>query len=144
MKPYAYISALILLLLHYNSLNANDNYNVSILYLSIPNYHAIEVSLGDRYMKKQGDSFVVEGIEPGRHLLRISQKQHFQASMATNSEYYEVVLYYGYVEIAPKKVIFAKLDESQHLRILKERATKTVATEPLQYRECAFCFLRDS
>ena len=145
MKFYTHTLAFLCLFISCNLLTANENYNSSMLYLSLPfSQSSIEANLGGQQMEKQGDMFVAAGIAPGTYLLKVSKKQQFQPSVATNSDSYEFILYYGYITIGPKRVIFAKVDASQHLRILGERNTKTVSIEhSLELRPPVFR-LRDS
>lgn len=95
-------------------------------------------------MERQGNIYIADGIAPGKYLLKVSQKHHFEPSIVTNSDSYELILYYGYITIAPKKIVFAKVDASQHLKIMEERSAKTVSIEPLLYSEDVVCSLRDS
>lgn len=128
-----------------NPLKANESYNVSTLYLSIPAYyHAAEVNLSGQLMKKQGDVFIADGLAPGKYLLTVSQKQYFQPTIATNAESYKWILYSGYIQIAPKKVIFANVDIDRHYNIMGERPTKSVFSPHFLDLECEACLLQDS
>ncbi|MEZ4883110.1 MAG: hypothetical protein R3E32_00145 [Chitinophagales bacterium] len=144
MNTYTHILALLCFMFFFTPLNANDNYNISTLYLTLPHYQAVEASLSGQKMKQHGDVFVAEGIAPGKYLLKVSHRQAFHPSMATNADSYEIIFYYGYIQIAPKKVIVAKLDSSKHLQILEERNTKTVSIESQPYSQQGFCLLQDS
>ncbi|MFK7907386.1 MAG: hypothetical protein AB8B69_19785 [Chitinophagales bacterium] len=113
--------------------------------MSLPTYyHAIEVNLSGQLMEKQGDVFIADGLAPGKYLLTVSQKQYFQPTVATNAESYKWILYSGYIQIAPKKVIFANVDIGRHYNILGERPTKSVFSPRLLDLECEACLLQDS
>ncbi len=144
MNSHTHPLAILCLLLLCTCLFSNNSYNTSMLYLTLPFCNTAEASLGGQQMEKQGNVFIAEGITPGTYLLKVSQKQRFEPSVVTNSDSYEVILYYGYITIAPKKVIVAKVDSSQHLRILGERSTKTVSITNSPCFRADACLLRDS
>ncbi len=146
MKLSLHFLLLFFLLLVLIPSKANENYEISTLYLALPFYQSIEVSLGDYSLKKQGSYYVANGIKPGKYLLTIQQEQHFISSILTNSESYEWVLYCGYIQIPPKRVIYAQIDAIQNFRIIRNQATKTVinTTTHLPYWERVVCLLRDS
>lgn len=146
MKLCLHFLLLFFLLLILTSSKANENYEISTFYLALPFYHSVEVSLGDYALKKQGNYYVANGIKPGKYLLIVQQKQRFIQSIHTNSDSYEWNLYAGYVQIPPKRVIFAQIDAIQNFSIIRNQAAKTVLNN-LKYLLCwehVFCLLQDS
>ncbi|MGB1243473.1 MAG: hypothetical protein ACPG49_13175, partial [Chitinophagales bacterium] len=85
MKSCIHSLTILCLLFLCTFLTANDNYNRSMLYLSLPCNNAVKASLGEQEMERQGNVYIADGIAPGKYLLKVSQKHRFEPTVVTNS-----------------------------------------------------------
>ena len=103
---------------------AASNYNVSTLYLKVFNGESFTVTL-DKSTFQSNELHVLEGIQPKRYLLKVTQ-DFADEEINERTKGYEKLLSYGYIRIAPKSVIFAYIDEKGDFKVYSQRQTITV------------------
>ena len=103
---------------------ANANHNVSTLYLKVFNGKAFTITL-DEATFQSNQLHILEGIQPKRYLLKVTQD--FEAEeINERTKGYDKLLYYGYIRIAPKSVIFAYINAKGDFKVYSQRQTITV------------------
>lgn len=95
----------------------------SVLHLRLSNQTPFHIILDNQPINGLSNAYILPEIEPGKHLLKIIQKDpHWQA--------YDKVVYHGYVDIAPAKEIFAFIDDLHRFRVHHEYALVPNISDP--------------
>ncbi len=109
--------------------NNGNSYDASILYLTAFNKLPVKVSLNNKDVSELKSLAVVDGVQPGKYLIKITQPiQYVNASTkkTTAKEKHDKILFYGHIIIPPRKVIYAFIDKDSNFKIVKQRPTVTV------------------
>lgn len=140
MKKLTFLIAFVLLLSSLCSVQATDdktksefskNMNASTLYLKIFNDQPFKAMVDNTIVNSKEGLLIADGLMPGKHLLKITQQV-----LDTNSKTggtFEKTVYYGYIEINPKREVFAYITQDLKFKIAKENETNTVY-EPVIYQ----------
>jgi hypothetical protein len=117
---------------------AND-FNVSTLHLKLESNNLLKISLNEQVYDTAKKMHTIEGLQPGKYLLKVTELEaEVLLAKTSGSEvkqkYTERLVYYGYINIAPKRVIFAYINNQRKFKIHKERKTNTVYA-PLPFQE---------
>lgn len=97
--------------------DVSDNYSVSTLYIAMYNKQPFVLVIDDQQFAPNIDNIlVIEGLKPGKHLIKVLQ----------NTPKGEVPRFYGTINVAPQKLIYAVIEANSKFNVLKELSTTTV------------------
>lgn len=98
--------------------DVNDNYSVSTLYIAMYNKEPFVLVIDDQQFAPNTDNvLIIEGLKPGKHLIKVLQ----------NTPKGEVPRFYGTINVAPQKLIYAVIEANSKFNVLKELSTTTVS-----------------
>lgn len=108
-------------------IQANSSYDVSTLYLKLHNGQSFKVTLNGTVYNQSQNTHTIEGVQPGKYMLKIIRPLTAPATFNTANKGQEEVVFEGYIVIPPRRVVFAYIDALGNFRVAKEKNTTTVS-----------------